>query len=569
MSTRRVQSSAIKPRTLGSEAVPWVRNPSWLALTAVSDSEQRFRGLVAVFPQSSYLALSAAGNYTVDWGDGSSENVNTGVTALKLYDFNDADLANTNAPVTLTDAGDLVERTAHGYSNGMEVRFYNIVSTTGLTAAQTYYVINATTNNFQVTETVGGSAIALTTNGSATLLPYKQAIVVVTPQAGQNLTTFNLNVKHTATNLQTYETGWLDIELSGTNLSASGLTIGGTNVRFAMCERAAIRSIGSCTNLSNLFNGFRKLRQIILGNTAAVTNVFSMFNSCVSLTAAPFFDTAAVNNASQMFVGCSSLTTVPLYNTAVVTNANSMFNGCTSLTTVPLLNLISVNNANEMFVGCRSLISVPLFNFKTTGTISMAGTFAECSSLTTVPLFNTVAVNNTATMFRNCSSLVSVPLFNLAAVTDANQMFISCEALANVPLFNIGAVTNANNFLRNCRSLVTVPLFNTAAVTNAGSMFQGCSSLSSVPALNVSAVSSSGNFGSMFTDCGSLSRIQASNFNYTFSVANCKLGATELNEIYTNLPTVATTQTITVTGNHGTAGDTPSIAENKGWTVAG
>ena len=168
MSTRRVQSSAIKPRTLGAApaVTPWVRNPSWSALTAVGSSEEKFAGIVAVFPQGSYLALSAAGNYTVNWGDGASENVNTGVTANKLYDF--VDLANTNAPVTLTDAGDLVERTAHGYVNGMEVRFYNIVSTTGLTTAQVYYVINATTNNFQVSTTVSGSAIALTTNGSAT-----------------------------------------------------------------------------------------------------------------------------------------------------------------------------------------------------------------------------------------------------------------------------------------------------------------------------------------------------------------------------------------------------------------
>jgi hypothetical protein len=72
MSTRRVQSSAIKPRTLGTDITPWVRNPSWSALTAVGSSEEKFSGIVAVFPQSSYLALSAAGNYTVDWGDGTS-----------------------------------------------------------------------------------------------------------------------------------------------------------------------------------------------------------------------------------------------------------------------------------------------------------------------------------------------------------------------------------------------------------------------------------------------------------------------------------------------------------------
>ena len=111
MSTRRVQSSAIKPRTLGAAAAavtPWVRNPSWSALTAVGSSEEKFAGIVAVFPQGSYMALEATGNYTVDWGDGASENVNSGDRANKLYDFNDADLDNTNAPVTLTDTGNLV-----------------------------------------------------------------------------------------------------------------------------------------------------------------------------------------------------------------------------------------------------------------------------------------------------------------------------------------------------------------------------------------------------------------------------------------------------------------------------
>jgi hypothetical protein len=99
-------------------------------------------------------------------------------------------------------------------------------------------------------------------------------------------------------------------------------------------------------------------------------------------------------------------------------------------------------------------------------------------------------------------------------------------------------------------------------------MLNSCGSLSSVPAFNVSAVSSSGNFSNMFAACNSLSRIQASNFNYTFSVANCKLGATELNEIYTNLP-VAVGQTITVSNNVGTTGDDPTIATLKGWTVTG
>ena len=589
MSTRRVQSSAIKPRTLGTSVAPWVRNPSWRALTAVGDSEQKFSGIVAVFPQGSYLALSAAGNYTVNWGDGASENVNTGVTANKLYDFNDADLANTNAPVTLTDAGDLVERTAHGYVNGMEVRFYNIVSTTGLTTAQVYYVINATTNNFQVSTTVGGSAIALSTNGSATLLPYKQAIVVVTPNGG-TLTSININIKNTTSGLQAYESGWLDIEVGSPNFTS--ITLGGTtaNVRVAMCERVAVRSIGSVTSLSSLFENFRELQAVVLGNTASVTNISRMFAECSSLVTAPLFNTAAVTNMQNMFRNCRSLTVVPLYNTAAVTNMVETFNACSALTTVPLFNTAAVTNMNAMFQNadsvaavpllntaavtnmanafnaCRALTTVPLFN--TAAVTNMDATFVNCLSLTTVPLYNTAAVTSMQSTFNNCPSLTTVPLLNTAAVTNMRETFNSCTSLTTVPLFNTAAATNTQQMFQNCTSLATVPLFNTAAVTNIQSMFTGCTSLSSVPTLNVSAVSSSGNFTNMFNDCNSLSRIQAANFNYTFSVASCKLGATELNEIYTNLP-VAVGQTITVSNNVGTTGDNPAIATAKGWTVTG
>ena len=72
----------------------------------------------------------------------------------------------------------------------------------------------------------------------------------------------------------------------------------------------------------------------------------------------------------------------------------------------------------------------------------------------------------------------------------------------------------------------------------------------------------------MFTTCTSLARIEAKDFRFTFTVANCKLSAAALDEIYTNLPTV-TSQTITVTGNYGVDGDDPTIATGKGWTVTG
>ena len=55
---------------------------------------------------------------------------------------------------------------------------------------------------------------------------------------------------------------------------------------------------------------------------------------------------------------------------------------------------------------------------------------------------------------------------------------------------------------------------------------------------------------------------------FTFTVANAKMSATALNEMYSILP-IVTGQTVTVTGNYGTTSDDPTIATAKGWTVTG
>jgi surface protein len=161
-------------------------------------------------------------------------------------------------------------------------------------------------------------------------------------------------------------------------------------------------------------------------------------------------------------------------------------------------------------------------------------------------------------------------LLNIRTASSVNMsnFFNFCSSLQTVPLFNTVTVTSMSNMFANCSSLQTIPLFNTVAVTNMSGMFSGCISLNSIPALVTTAVISSGNFNNMISSCNSLSRIEARNFRFTFSITNCKLSATALNEIYTNLPSVSG-QTITVTGNYGTATDNPSIATAKGWTVSG
>jgi surface protein len=75
----------------------------------------------------------------------------------------------TGRAVTFTDAGDIVTLTAHGLQNNDQVSFSTITSTTGIVLNTIYFVVNRTADTFQVSSTLGGAALPLTTNGSGTL----------------------------------------------------------------------------------------------------------------------------------------------------------------------------------------------------------------------------------------------------------------------------------------------------------------------------------------------------------------------------------------------------------------
>jgi surface protein len=475
----------------------WSR-PDWLPLPAVANTEQKFVGLHAVWPQSNFLALSAAGAYTVDWGDGVVENFASGVTAQHIYDFNNAALDGTDA---------------------------------------------------------GGTQ-------------YKQAIVVVTPQSGQNLTSLNLNIKHSQTGLQAYASGWLDILISGPNLTTLTISANAPVVRHSLLEQAKLISQHSVNSFTWAFQNCSQLKSIPVWNlrTAGISDLSGMFSNCVSLQAIPALNTQNVNNMVSMFTGCSRLQSIPSLNTQNVTSMSNMFSSCGSLQAIPALNTQNVNNMSSMFSSCSSLQSIPALN--TQNVTSMSNMFSNCGSLQAIPALNTQNVTSMSSMFSGCRDIRAIPALNTQNVTSMNSMFISCVNIQAIPALNTQSATNMSNMFDGCISLQSIPALNTQNVTNMNSMFLNCNSLQAVPALNTTAVTSSANFSIMFANCNSLSRIQAKDFRFTFSVSGCKLSAAALDEIYTNLPTV-TGQTITVTNNWGTATDNPSIATAKGWTVTG
>ena len=78
---------------------------------------------------------------------------------------------------TADNATDTFTKSSHGIADGTPVWFTASVIPAGLTAESvTYYVINATTNTFQISATEGGSAVNFTTNGTSVVVHIGGAI---------------------------------------------------------------------------------------------------------------------------------------------------------------------------------------------------------------------------------------------------------------------------------------------------------------------------------------------------------------------------------------------------------
>jgi surface protein len=310
--------------TASAPAADWTRPADWLAMPTIG--AQEFIGLLAVTDdESNHIALTCQGAYTVDWGDGVTENVATNVKAQHTY---------------------------------------------------TYSAISSGT---------------LSTRG------YKQVLVRVTPQAGQNLTKVDLNQQNSIL-AKLHTVSWLDLHYNGSNITSIVYGGGGGLVSFHMVESVRMNALGAITSFAGLF--------------------------------------------SYLFAG---LQTVTITGSSSVTNFSTMFYNCPSLKYVDL-NVSSGSSFDTMFGNCYSLQKAPLLNFKTTGTISCLSMFASCSSLREVPLINTIAVTAVHYMFQNCTSLQSIPLLNTQSVTNFSFFTSGCN-LQQLPNFNTAAGTDFNSML--------------------------------------------------------------------------------------------------------------------------
>jgi hypothetical protein len=378
------------------------------------------------------------------------------------------------------------------------------------------------------------SSTTLTSKG------FRQALVRITPQSGQNLTLVSFGVQNATLAKNGFGVGWLEFDIRTPNCLPS---FGGSGavVRYARLEKITIRQM-STTNPSNLFNNLYSLKSVYI--EPSETNGCTLFNN--------------------MFLNCYSLEEVNAFDTSTATNVNSMFDSCYSLVTAPLLNCSASTNALGMFQNCYSLANVPAITLGT----DASQLFSNCLSLETIGLMVTTNVTNFTSMFNTCRSLKSISLINTSAGTNFTSMFASCNSLLEIPLLNTVASTNLTGMFNGAQAIMYIPALNTANVTTVSSTFNNCLNLRELPALSLPVCTV---FTSWLGTNTTLAKSGVINPTRGHSYSGMSLSQANIVTIFNNLGTASGAQTITVSSNPGYAGLTAGerlIATLKGWTIA-
>ena len=389
---------------------------------------------------------------------------------------------------------------------------------------------------------------------------YKQVMVTITPQAGQDLTSLNLRQVHTIYKIGTnpVKRNYLDVVMSVPYCTSIALGNNSSNHGAqTLCERVEIKEIGSVTTVQGLCAYHSNLQQFLMPIPTSLTNTSYMFLDCKRLREVSGANYQNVTNATQMFQGCSLLKKVA-GDFSSTTNISNMFNGCSQLTEINATFGSQIVTCDGAFRDCNSLKAIPSFGLSNT-CISTNYLFYGCEIIKTFPDVNMTGVKTVSNMFQNCLAMEVAPNLNIGtALTTTDNMFQGCISLKEIPFFNTSGVTSFSNWtyggiFNGCVSLTKVPVFDTSKSTTFGQLFNGCASLPEVPALDMSKASTTDGYSTynLFVGCRALSKIGVYGCMQTFSVGDCSLSPSALNALYQNLGGPVNGKTLTVTNNWG------------------
>lgn len=416
--------------TLYQSYLAYDRSPEWLTWTPVTSSDEKIVILLAIYTDFNHISFNMSGAYTVDWGDSTTDNYATGITASHSYNYSSI------SDTTLTSYG------------------------------------------------------------------YKQVIITITPQAGQNLTSVSFNYKHALLPSAAFGANYLEIDMS----VPYATTINYCQTRAIYLSSLEVIRLHNhaLTTFGNLFKYCTALESIpILFQPIDITNFSYMFSYCTNLPTVPFLDLkkGIATTVTGLFTDCKSMVILPALDTSDIFNFTNMFYNCTSLLILPNLSYASATSLYGLFYGCSSLRDIPPIVAPLC--TEMAYMFYNCLRLTTIEFvsFSTSTTILTDSMFYGCSSLKNVIGISTLKVSTCRAMFQLCYSLKDPPYFDTSASLSFASMFSGCLLLYYIPDYNTDNVQDYNSTFSGCTNLRVGPDLNLSKATS---LQSMFSSCTGL-----------------------------------------------------------------
>jgi archaellin len=298
----------------GSEE--WQRPSDWLPMpTNITSANQTFVGLHAVIENAdnyvAFLFTTSAGQYRVDWGDGTITLHNSNTIAQYQYNF--ATISNS----TLT---------SRGYKQSM-------ITVTAVSG-------NLLTCNFQqrfVTSPVQNQAYS--TGFLDCILSMPNA------NTGQSIGIGGVTVRHTYCER-------FDIKTIGNCTTLVSLFNS-----FYSLQSLTLFNTFNVISFGSMFQDCFSLKKIPFFNTQNTISFNGFFRNCFSLEEIPFFNTNSLTDLSSCFTGCRNLKKIPLINTSNVTNFDTTFFECQSLNNIPALSTNSItptSGVNFVFFALNS-----------------------------------------------------------------------------------------------------------------------------------------------------------------------------------------------------------------------
>lgn len=209
----------------------------------------------------------------------------------------------------------------------------------------------------------------------------------------------------------------------------------------------------------------------------------------------------------------------------------------------------AITNLQECFSTCPNLLKVTFPQLMPT-LITMQYCFSGCTNLPSVTLpqsLPALAGNSMSYCFSACTNLTSI--------------------LGNCAVSGVGVYTN---LLDNCKKIDTIQMVFPALSIAFSSIGLSATDTFSIPTFRASSFILTGTSDAVRSNIANIN-INWSNSNFggtgNIDIRYNALDATELDRIFTALPTVTGTHVINVASNIGSATCNTAIATVKGWTV--